>query len=409
MQRIAFCVVLFCTLGCGQHGGKRPASMSRTYAPDFASASASESVAAAPPTYLTEQGSGDPSDGRGAAGPATGSGVASVAATTATTAPTSIATPAPLPEQLVYEGSLQLSVGKIDHLVADLRAQVEQLGGAIVTEEVSGLDRDWQARIRLRVPPRQLAAVITWLGERGDITDKRLSATDVAKTLFDQELALKNAELTATRLEALLRQGGLSMQDVLAVERELTRLRGEMESIKGQAAFLKDRVALATLDVWMTRRSDAVQVARAAVYPGARAAALILLDPEGRPRTRFGGGITLHTVFRHATFELELYQSERDGDGAAAEESRAVLATVGGATYSDFLGRGTRRFLNPFLGFRAGYAYLDSHRFAAQAEAGVELVKTERFMLDVNARFTGLIGERTDVALILGGSAVVAF
>lgn len=382
MQRIAFCLVLFCAVGCG--GARKSASTMASYAYGD---SGSESVTAS-------VGSSGSSGSGGATAGVPGS-AAPVAAST-------------LPEQLVIDGSLQLEVGKIENLIAELRAQVEQAGGGITEEEVSGLDAGWSARITLRVPPPQLPAIITWLGSRGDITDKKLSSTDVAKTLFDQELALKNAQVTSERLEALLRQGGLNMQDVLAVERELTRLRGEIESIKGQAQFLKDRVALATLRVWITRRSDAVRVASAKAYPGARFAALILLEPDGRPRTRIGGGLIVHTLFRAATFELELYRGE-PGAEDGSDESMAVMATLGGATYSDFLGRGERRFGNPYLGFRAGYGYLDSHRFVVQAEAGVELFKTTRFMIDANVRLSGLIGERTDAAAILGGSAVIAF
>jgi Domain of unknown function (DUF4349) len=334
------------------------------------------------------------------------------AATGGTTAgPTTEVVVPELPQQLVVEGSIQLSVSEIKDLVPALRAHVEQLGGLVVEEEVSGLDSYWQAHVKLRVPPQQLEAVVTWLASRGDITDKQIRSSDVAKTLFDQELALKNAQLTSERLEALLRQGGLTMADVLAVERELTRLRGETEAIKGQAAFLKDRVALATLDVGMTRKSGTVRIAQAKAYPGGRVSALILLDPEGRARTRLGGGFAVHTIFRAATLELELYQRKDDGeaDGAGAEESMAVIATVGGAMYSDFLGRGERKLGNPFLGLRTGYGYLDSHRWVVQAEAGVELIKTERFMLDASVRLSGLIGEDVDAAAIVGGSAVVAF
>lgn len=313
-----------------------------------------------------------------------------------------------LPQQLVIEGSLQVSVAEIKDLVPALRAHVEQLGGVIAEEEVSGLDADWQAHVKLRVPPQQLEAVVTWLAGRGEITDKQIRSSDVAKTLFDQELALKNAQVTSERLEALLRQGGLTMADVLAVERELTRLRGEIEAIRGQAAFLKDRVALSTLDVGMTRKTGTVHIAQAKAYPGGRFSALILLDPEGRARTRLGGGFAMHLFFRVYTLELELYESKPDG-GAGADESMAVITTVGGAMYSDFLGRGERKFGNPFLGFRTGYGYLDSHRWVVQAEAGVELVKTKRFMLDASVRLTGLIGEDVDAAAIVGGSAVVAF
>jgi hypothetical protein len=312
-----------------------------------------------------------------------------------------------LPEQLVVEGAVRLEVSEVKDLIAALRAQVEQLGGRIIEEEVSGLGAGWQGQVKLRVPPQHVETVVTWLAGHGDILDKRISASDVSKTLFDQELAIKNAELTLDRLEGILRQGGLTMQDVLAIEREMTRLRGEIESIKGQSQFLKDRVALATLEISMTRKSGAVHLARAKAYPGARVSSLVLLAPGGRARARLGGGFVLHALFRSATVEVDLYEAEDDANGS--KPSMAVVATYGGAVYSDFLGGGERKFGNPYLGVRSGYGYLDSHRFVVQAEAGVELFKSRRFALDASARFTGFIGSKVDAAVILGSSAVVAF
>ena len=313
-----------------------------------------------------------------------------------------------LAEQLVIEGALRLEVTQTEGLIGGLRTQLESLGGRIVKEEVSGLGESWRAQLTLRVPPQHVETIVSSLAGRGEILDKAISSADVSKTLFDQELAIKNAQLTLDRLEGILRQGGLTMQDVLAIEREMTRLRGEIESIKGQQQFLKDRVALATLEVTITRKSGVIHIASAKAYPGARISTLLLLSPDGRPQSRLGGGFVLHTLFRAMTLEVDLYQRER-GAAADSESQLAVLATYGGAFYSDFLGRGERSYLNPYLGFRLGYGYLDSHRFVVQAEAGVELWKTKRFAIDANARATGLIGSRSDAAAVLGASAVLAF
>ncbi len=312
-----------------------------------------------------------------------------------------------IPEQLVIEGSLIVEVGEVGDLVPALRAQVEAGGGRVITEEVTGGETSWRASLKLRLPPAQVDAVVAWLAKRGDILDKRINATDVSRTLFDQELALTNLQATSDRLQRLLDQGGLAMADILAIEKELTRIRGEIEGIKGSKRFLEDRVALATLDVSLRRRDGAVTIAKAKFYPGARASTLVLFQPAGRARTRVGAGIVLHTVMRTASLELDLFEAE---PAAAGGEARAaVLATVGFATYSDFLGRGERRFLNPFLGMRLGYGYLDRSRFVIQAEAGLELFKHRHFVIEASARGTGLIAKDSDGALELGAGAVVSF
>ncbi len=65
----------------------------------------------------------------------------------------------------------------------------------------------------------------------------------------------------------------------------------------------------------------------------------------------------------------------------------AVLASIGGEIYSDLLGGGERRYLNPYLGWRAGYARLDSDNQALiGATLGLELYKNRWFGLDAEAR-----------------------
>jgi hypothetical protein len=312
-----------------------------------------------------------------------------------------------IPEQLVIEGSLTVEVDEIGDVVPALQAHVEQVGGRVINESVTGAERSWSAQLKLRIPPDKVEDIVGFLAKRGEIVSRNITATDVSKQLFDQELAMKNLRATLDRLTQLMGQGGLAIEDVLRVEQEMTRIRGQIEELEGNQRFLHDRVALATLAISMSRRAGAVNFAVAKAYPGARVAALVLFDPGSRARTRFGGGLVIHTFLRAMSFELDLFQKEGDAGGSTSHA--AALVTLGGAIYSDFLGYGQRRALNPYLGLRIGYGYLDDHRFVAQGEAGVELWKTRNAMVDANLRMTGLIGQDTDLALVAGVGAVIAF
>jgi hypothetical protein len=312
-------------------------------------------------------------------------------------------------EAIVVEGTLSIEVVDVGAAAGALRAEVEGGGGHIVDEKLDGGAAAYRGEVQLRVAPDKVAAILTWLGGQGTILDKHLSATDVSHTLFDRDLAIANKRAALTRLEAILERGGATMADVLAIENEMTRLRGEVEALEGEQRYLRDRVAQATITVTLVRRDGEVEVhvTEAKLYPGARFAMLTLLDPGQRPRTRLGVGVVAHSVLRTMSFEVDLFTSEREAPGADAH--RAVIATLGGAGYSDFLGRGQRRFGNPYLGFRAGYAYLDRSLFAIQGEAGVELVKGRHGVIDLGVRATGLIGKKADVALVTGLGAAVAF
>jgi Domain of unknown function (DUF4349) len=312
------------------------------------------------------------------------------------------------PERVVVEGALDLEADDPEQVARALRGEVERLGGRVVSETVDGAAASWRALIRLRLPPAQVNAAVAWLERQGDVTSKRIESADVSRTLFDQEIALGNLRVTLERLRKLLDAGGLSMQDILAVEKEMTRLRGEIERIEGEKRWLEDRVALATVVVTVSRREGELMNPRTKVYPGPRLAALTLFDADGRESTRLGAGVALHIVLPRHSLELDVFE-DAPASGDRPAEEHAVIATYGVAMYSDFLGRGQRRFLNPYLGFRIGYGYLGYHALAIQGQAGVELFKHKYMMVDLDVRATGLIGDRVDAGLVTGASVVFAF
>ena len=116
----------------------------------------------------------------------------------------------------------------------------------------------------------------------------------------------------------------------------------------------------------------------------------------------------MHILEPRYSLEVDVFDDVA-ADGDTPAENNAVLATWGVGMYSDFLGRGQRRFLNPYLGFRIGYGYLGYHAFAVQGQAGIELFKHKYMMVDVDVRATGLFGEEIDAGLVTGGSIVFAF
>jgi hypothetical protein len=164
----------------------------------------------------------------------------------------------------------------------------------------------------------------------------------------------------------------------------LGRVRGEIEQVKGNLRWLSDRAARATLHVSLRER--AAEIAHSTqpepkFFPGLRLPALL---DFGRETTDayVGGGFALR--FSNAiSLDLDLLKrpdSERRGVDA-------LLATVGGQVYSDLLGGGERRYLNPYFGWRAGYARFDSDNQAlVGATLGLELYKNRWFGVDVEAR-----------------------
>jgi hypothetical protein len=279
-------------------------------------------------------------------------------------------------------GEVTAVTGDVAGLVAAIRAHVAEVGGSIAREDMSGDAQHRQASTVLRLPPASVLGFFDWLGARASLDNRHYESSDVTRRFFDRELEIRNLGITMERLQELVRQPG-DLKDILEIEREITRVRGELDRLRGEQRLLADQVARATLTVTITMNPDvhAEPALKFELIP--HLTQLHLVDAGARPADRTGGGVTL-MFSRASSLDFEILPG---GNGAA----RSFLFTLGIAGYSDYLGGGQRRFGNPYLGLRIGGARMDGlGAFAYGVDAGVELVRARRFLVEVSGRAIGL-------------------
>jgi hypothetical protein len=99
----------------------------------------------------------------------------------------------------------------------------------------------------LRVPADQLDATLAELRKLGRVEVESQSGQEITAQYLDLEARLSNGRNTERRLTELLQQRTGKLSDVLAVETELSRVRGEIESMESQRKSLANQVDFATL------------------------------------------------------------------------------------------------------------------------------------------------------------------
>jgi hypothetical protein len=101
----------------------------------------------------------------------------------------------------------------------------------------------------LRIPTKQLDGFLADVRKLGHVEEETRSNEEVSDQYVDLQARLKSARATEQRLIELLGTRTGKLQDVLEAERELARIRGEIESMQGQSALLVHRVNYATVQV----------------------------------------------------------------------------------------------------------------------------------------------------------------
>ncbi len=101
----------------------------------------------------------------------------------------------------------------------------------------------------LRVPSDQLPAALAELKQLGKVLQESQSGEEVTEQYVDLNARLSNARVTEQRLAEILRNRTGKVSDVLEVEREIARVRGQIERIDAERQNLEKRVSYATVEV----------------------------------------------------------------------------------------------------------------------------------------------------------------
>lgn len=99
----------------------------------------------------------------------------------------------------------------------------------------------------LRIPAPQLDAAMAELKKLGRVEDESQGGEEVTQQYVDLQARLANGIHTEQRLTEILRTRTGKLQDVLKVELEIDRVRGEIEQMQAEKKELSKRVAFATL------------------------------------------------------------------------------------------------------------------------------------------------------------------
>lgn len=155
-----------------------------------------------------------------------------------------------VPSMIIRSGRAGVEVDSLEVAVAQVRALAERLGGYVASSSIQAGDRRLrQGTLELKIPADRFDAAVGNLSTVGEVEEVTVDAQDVSEEFVDVTARLDNARLLEERLLELLAQRAGELGDVLLVERELARVREQIERYQGRLRYLESRVALSTLHV----------------------------------------------------------------------------------------------------------------------------------------------------------------
>lgn len=159
---------------------------------------------------------------------------------------------------------IRVQVDDVDEAVDTVRRETADAGGMVTTVQVSTDEEipvyryeatgsladgaPLRGFVVVRIPADKLEGFVDAIGTLGTVQRQAEDESDVTQEHIDVSARLETFKAQEARLRELFDEAA-NVEEMLAIEQELTRVRAEIESMTAQIAYLERQAAMATVTV----------------------------------------------------------------------------------------------------------------------------------------------------------------
>ena len=157
--------------------------------------------------------------------------------------------------KLVRNAQVELEVLKFDEAVQRITVfATEDRGYVATSSSQKQANGKLQGQVVVKVLPEHLDRFLLKLRSLGELKNQSLGTEDVTKQYFDTDSRLNSARVMEQRLIDILKTKSNKVADLLEVEKELGRVRGQIEEMQGALKYMDAQVQFATVTVTLAEK-----------------------------------------------------------------------------------------------------------------------------------------------------------
>jgi hypothetical protein len=169
----------------------------------------------------------------------------------------------PEERMIVRTGEMSLVVEDVTQVSNEIAQLAARFDGYVVSSSISGEEEDMRGWISIRVADEKFDQALTELRNLAvRVKSESTGSEDVTEEYVDLEARLKNAEATEQQYLALLEKA-TDVEDILRIYESLSRVRQEIEQIKGRMQYLERTSSMSLISVSLEPQATAKPLVRA--------------------------------------------------------------------------------------------------------------------------------------------------
>ncbi len=161
---------------------------------------------------------------------------------------------------IVRTGNMSLVVEDVPAAIEQITMMTDSFEGYVVSSSVFKQNERLVGSITIRVPAEHFNDATGALRKLAvDVTNENTSSKDVTEEYIDLEAKLKNLEATEAQLLRIMEKAE-KVEDILAVQRELSNTRGEIDQTKARMQYLERTSATSLIQISLEQSKLDVQL-----------------------------------------------------------------------------------------------------------------------------------------------------
>jgi hypothetical protein len=163
--------------------------------------------------------------------------------------------PALANRKLIRNATVELEIVNFDNALQKITAFAsDEHGYVATTDSKKQANGKLRGQIVVKVLPENLDRFLQKIRSLGELKNQTLGTEDVTKAYFDTDARLKNAHVMEQRLIDMLKTKTGKVSDLLQVEKELGRVREEIEKMQGELKYWDSQVQFATVKISLAEK-----------------------------------------------------------------------------------------------------------------------------------------------------------
>jgi hypothetical protein len=151
---------------------------------------------------------------------------------------------------IIRSGTANIAIDTLETAIARVRALAARVGGYVANSEIQAIEGGVRSAVlEIKVPAERFDELVNGLTPLGKVEQVNVSAQDVGEEFTDITARVANGRRLEQRLIELIATRTGKLSDVLEIERELARVREEIERMEGRLRYLQAHSAISTLSI----------------------------------------------------------------------------------------------------------------------------------------------------------------